>query len=60
MYTKEGISYIVRSDLLLHNLELICIEVQPLRCEPFDIGFWYTRIFFYKKPLYKQPSNKIF
>ena len=37
MYVKEGIRYIVRSDLTIHNLELICIEVQPLRSEPFNI-----------------------
>ena len=41
MYIKEGIKYIVRSDLPIHNLELICIEVQPLRSEPFNIVSWY-------------------
>ena len=41
MYIKEGIKYIVRGDLPNHNLELICIEVQPLRSEPFNIVSWY-------------------
>ena len=41
MYIKEGIKYIVRGDLPIHNLELICIEVQPLRSEPFNIVSWY-------------------
>ena len=41
MYIKEGIKYIVRGDLPIHNLELICIEVQPLRSEPFNIASWY-------------------
>ena len=31
MYLKEGIKYIVCSDLPFHNLELICIDMQPLK-----------------------------
>ena len=41
MYIKEGIKYIVRGDLPINNLEPICIEVQQLRSEPFNIVSWY-------------------
>ena len=41
MYIKEGIKYVVRRDLPIHNLEIICIEVQPWRSEPFNIISWY-------------------
>ena len=41
IYVKEGIKYVVRNDLPIHNLELVCIEVQPLRSEPFNIISWY-------------------
>ena len=34
MYIREGIENIIHSDLPNYNLELICIEVQPLTSEP--------------------------
>ena len=41
MYIKEGSKYTVRRDLAIHNLEIICIQVQPLRSEPLNIISWY-------------------
>ena len=40
MYIRE-VTYIVRRELPIHNLERICIEVQPLRSESFSIISWY-------------------
>ena len=41
MYIKENINYTIRDDLPNHNLELICIRIQPFHSEPFDIVSWY-------------------
>ena len=37
IYIKEDINYAIRDDLPNHNLELICIRIQPFHSEPFDI-----------------------
>ena len=41
IYLKEDMSYTIRDDLPNHNLELICIMIQPFHSEPFDIISWY-------------------
>ena len=41
IYIKEDINYTIRDDLPNHNLELICIRIQPFHSEPFDIISWY-------------------
>ena len=41
IYTKEDISYTIRDHLPNHNLEPICIMIQPFHSEPFDIISWY-------------------
>ena len=41
IYIRDNIRYLERNDLLNHTLELICIEIQPFRIEPFNIVAWY-------------------
>ena len=38
---KEDINYTIRDDLPNHNLEHICITIQPFHSKPFDIISWY-------------------
>ena len=41
IYIKDDINYTIRDDLPNHNLELICIMIQPFHSEPFNIISWY-------------------
>ena len=43
LYIKEDISYTIRDDLPNHNLELMCIMIQPFHSELFDILSWYRQ-----------------
>ena len=41
VFVKESISYSVRTDLPIGDLEIVCIEVKPKRSSPFVILAWY-------------------
>ena len=41
VFVKESISYSVRTDLLIGDLEIVCIEVKPKCSSPFVILAWY-------------------
>ena len=41
LYIKDGIKYHVRKDLPEKSLELLCIEIEPLKARPFFVISWY-------------------
>ena len=41
IYFRDELKYLEREDLPNHALELIYIEIQPFRSEPFNIVAWY-------------------
>ena len=41
LYIKDGIKYHVRKELPNKSLELLCIEVEPLKARPFFVISWY-------------------
>ena len=41
LYIKDGIKYHVRKDLPEKSIELLCIEVEPLKARPFFVISWY-------------------
>ena len=41
IFIRENISYIVRQDLVIDALELLCIEVRKQKSKPFLIATWY-------------------
>ena len=41
LYIKDGIKYHVSKDLPEKSLELLCIEVEPLKARPFFVISWY-------------------
>ena len=41
LYIKDSIKYHVRKDLPEKSLELLCIEVEPLKARPFFVISWY-------------------
>ena len=42
LYIKDGIKYHVPKDLPEKSLELLCIEVEPLKARPFFVISWYS------------------
>ena len=51
LYIKDGIKYHVRKDLPDKSLELLCIEVEPLKARPFFVISWYRPLVTLQKPL---------
>ena len=41
VYIRDSVRYTRRCDLPENNLELICIEIKPLKCRPFLVVAWY-------------------
>ena len=41
IFIRENISYIIRQDLVIDALELLCIEVRKQKSKPFLIATWY-------------------
>ena len=41
VFIRGNISYIIRQDLVIDSLELLCIEVRKQKSKPFLIATWY-------------------
>ena len=41
VYLRDHLIYTVRRDIVDYGLELICVEIRPLRCRPIIIVAWY-------------------
>ena len=41
IFIRENISYIIRQDVVIDALELLCIEVRKQKSKPFLIAKWY-------------------
>ena len=41
VYVRETITFLIRNDIPSENLEMLCVEVQPPKCQPFLIICWY-------------------
>ena len=35
IYVRETIRFLIRNDIPSENLEMLCVEVQPPKCQPF-------------------------
>ena len=41
VYLRDHLSYNVRRHIIDYGLELICVEIRPLKCRPFIIVAWH-------------------
>ena len=41
IYLRDYLNYTVRRDIVDYGLEIICVEIKPLKCRPFIIVAWY-------------------
>ena len=41
IYVKDTLKFQIRNDIPDERIELICIEIQPLKCKPFQFIAWY-------------------
>ena len=41
IYVKDNLKFLLRKDIPVENIELLCIEIQPLKCKSFLFVAWY-------------------
>ena len=41
LYVRETLKFLIRNDIPGDGIELLCIEIQPLKCKPFLFLAWY-------------------
>ena len=41
LYVRETLKFLIRNDIPGEGIELLCIEIQPLKCKPFLFLAWY-------------------
>ena len=41
IYLRDHLNYTVRRDIVDYGIEIICIEIAPLKCRPFITVAWY-------------------
>ena len=41
IYIKKKLSYTRRTDILFNGLELVCVEIKPVKASPIIVVAWY-------------------
>ena len=41
IYVRDTLKFLIRNDIPDENIELLCIEIKPLKCKPFLFIAWY-------------------